>query len=82
MFHALHFWPVVHWNLTRDQLNQELRQWVMTRATKYAVFYFIRHGGGGDVLFMEDGGVVRTEEILKNFRQFSKNIYTFWCKHR
>ena len=77
-FHALHIWPVVRWNLTRDELDQELKLWDLTHATKYVVFYFIGHGGDGDVLFMEDGGTVTTKDIVETFRQLPKEISKFF----
>ena len=78
-FYALHFRPVVRWNLTREQLVQELNRWDVKRTTKkYVVFYFIGHGGDGDVLFMEDSGTVTTKEIVKIFAQLPKEVYKFF----
>ena len=77
-FHALHFRPVIRWNLTREQLDQELRLWDVKQNSKYVVFYFIGHGGDGDVLFMEDGGTVTTKEIVETFAQLPKEIYKFF----
>lgn len=80
-FHALHIWPVVRWNLTKDELYKALGLWDVTlsrQATKFVVFYFIGHGGHGDVLFMEDGEPVTTEEIVAKFRPLPKEIYKFF----
>ena len=80
-FHALHIWPVVRWNLTKDELGEALKLWDVTlsrQATKFVVFYFIGHGGDGDVLFMEDGEPVTTEEIVANFHPVPKEIYKFF----
>ena len=77
-FHALHIWPVVRWNLTKDELDQELKLWDLTHARNCVVFYFIGHGGDGDVLFMEDGGTVTTKDIVETFRQLPKEISKFF----
>ena len=77
-FHALHIWPVVNCNLTREQLDQKLKVWDVSRATKYVVFYFIGHGGDGDVLFMEDGETITTKEIVEAFVQLPKELYKFF----
>ena len=79
-FHALHIWPVINWNVTRNGLCEALRLWDVTHATRYVVFYFIGHGGDGDILFMEDGGTMKTEEIMdmEKFRDLRKEISKFF----
>ena len=77
-FHTLRIQPVVRWQLTREQLTQELISWIMKCTTKYVVFYFIGHGGDGDVLFMEDGGTVTTKEIVETFARLPKEVYKFF----
>ena len=78
-FYTLHFRPEIRWNLTREQLVQELNGWDVKRTTKkYVVFYFIGHGRDGDVLFMEDGRTVTTKEIVETFAQLPKEIYKFF----
>ena len=78
-FYTLRIQPVVHWNRTWEQLDHELEPWVVKRTTKkYVVFYFIGHGGDGDVLFMEDGGTVTTKEIVETFAKLPKEVYKFF----
>ena len=77
-FYALRIRPEIRWNLTREQLDQELRLRGLKHNSKYVVFYFIGHGGDRDVLFMEDGGTVTTKEIVETFAKLPKEVYKFF----
>ena len=68
-FYTLRFQPVICCNLTRDEFDREVTSFVNSLATaepgavKYVVFFFMGHGSDGDVLYMQDGSQVTTEEI-------------------
>ena len=80
-FNVLGFRTVIWWNLTEEKLFELLQMWMernVTHATKHVVFYFIGHGGDGDILYMEDGGEVTTNDILTTFGQLRGKICKFF----
>ena len=77
-FSTLRFSPVIYCDQTRDGLIRALRTFVQdpTRATqKYIVFFYIGHGGDGDILSMQDGLVVTTEEIDAIFAGLPSTVF-------
>ena len=66
-FQTLRFRTVVWCNRTGQELEGDIRAFTQTVAqdasTKYVVFFFIGHGGAGDILFMQDGSSVTVEKI-------------------
>lgn len=78
-FYTLRFQPEIRCNRTRDELIGELLAFIQKVAAggsaKYVVFFFVGHGGAGDILFMQDGSTVTTEEIDDIFRYLPSSIY-------
>ena len=70
-FHTLGFNPKIFWDLVGkefiDKVQCETEKLVRDGATKHVVFFFIGHGGEGDVLFMEDGTTMETKAIVEHF---------------
>ena len=70
-FHTLGFNTKIFWDLRGNEfhatLNAEIEKLVRDGTGKYVVFFFIGHGGEGDVLFMEYGEKVQTKAIVKDF---------------
>ena len=72
-FYSLRFKVTAWWDLTADQFREKLKEFIAKfkrggrTSGKYAVFVFVGHGGDGDVLYMEDGKTVTTEEVVKSF---------------
>lgn len=73
-FRTLGFHAVIYGDLSKEEFDQALavekKKLHEQSAANYVVFYFIGHGGDGDVLFMEDGGEVKTKEVVEGFTQF------------
>ena len=77
-FSTLRFSPVIYCDQTRDGLIRALRTFVQdpTRATqKYIVFFYIGHGGDGDILFMQDGSIVTTKDIDGIFAGLPSTVF-------
>ena len=72
-FYSLRFNVTACWDHTADQFEEKLKEFIAEfkrggrTSGKYVVFVFVGHGGAGDVLYMEDGKTVTTEEIVKRF---------------
>ena len=66
-FHKLRFQATICYDRTRQEFERDIRAFIQTVAqdasTKYVVFFFIGHGGAGDILFLQDGRSVTVEEI-------------------
>ena len=66
-FSALRLYPMIYYNQPRDVAMGRLEEFVKELTTvgtvKYAVFFFIGHGGDGDTLVMQNGRKVTTKEI-------------------
>ena len=77
-FSTLRFDPVIYYDETRGGFLEKLRTFVQdpTRATqKYIVFFYIGHGGDGDILYMQDGLVVTTKEIVDIFSGLPSTMF-------
>ena len=73
-FHTLGFRTEVYRDLTRKEFYKKLDAVEEKLANdKYVVFFFIGHGGDGDVLFMEDGREVETKEVVEGFASLPAN---------
>ena len=72
-FYSLMFKIEAGWDCTTGQFRDRLKEFFAEfkrgglTSGKYAVFVFVGHGGDGDVLYMEDGKTVTTEEVVKRF---------------
>ena len=77
-FQTLRFQTVVWYNRTRQEFERDIRAFIQTVAqdasTKYVVFFFIGHGGAGDILFLHDGSLVTVEEIDDMFSQLKSKF--------
>ena len=66
-FHKLRFQTTICYDQTRQEFERDIRAFIQTVAqdasTKYVVFFFIGHGGAGDILFLQDGSSVTVEKI-------------------
>ena len=66
-FYTLRFQTTVCYNQTRQGFNHGICDFIQRVAqdasAKYVVFFFIGHGGAGDILYMQDGSSVTVEEI-------------------
>ena len=71
IFHSLGFYTKIFWDLRENEFNStlkaEIEKLVGEGTAKYVVFFFIGHGGEGDVLFMEYGERVQTKAIVERF---------------
>ena len=73
-FYTLRFQTTVYYNRTRQQFNSDIDGFIHSVAqdasAKYVVFFFMGHGGAGDILYMQDGISVTVEEIDDRLFQF------------
>ena len=72
-FHALGFRTDVYRDLKMEEFYTKLADVKKLAKDKYVVFFFIGHGGDGDVLFMEDGREVETKEVVEGFASLPAN---------
>ena len=66
-FYTLRFQTTVCYNQTWQGFDKDICSFIKGVArdasAKYVVFFFMGHGGAGDILFLQDGGEVKVAEI-------------------